>query len=96
MILMRLPFLLMMLAGFFLTFLFHSHVVSNDATGGGAENGVMVHEMTGHRADRRAFEAAFRFGSRNAAQRKACGNRRDHNMSHGWTLPTVFWTSGKA
>jgi hypothetical protein len=79
---MCLPIPFVLLPRFFLTLLFHSHVVSNHAARDSAENGVMVHEMSSHRADGSAFEAAFRVGRRNAAQSKARSRRRDHDMSH--------------
>jgi hypothetical protein len=88
--LMCLPIPFVLLSRFFLVLFFHSHVVSNDATGDGTENRVVVHEMSGDRTDSGALEAALRFGGGDAAQCKARSHRGDHDMSHGWTLPTVF------
>jgi hypothetical protein len=51
---------------FFFPLFFHSHVMSNRATGDGAEDGVMMHEMACDRADRRAFQATGGFRGRDA------------------------------
>jgi len=63
-------------------FFFHSHVVSNRAARDGAQDGVMVHEMTGDRANRCALQAARGFGGGDARQRKAGGDRGDNCMFH--------------
>jgi len=67
---------------FFFPFFFYSHVMSNRATGDRAKDGVMVHEMSGNCADRRAFEATGGFRGRNTGQRKAGGDRGDNDMFH--------------
>jgi hypothetical protein len=94
-ILMRLPIPLVLLLRFFLALFFYSHVVSNDAARDSTQNGMVMRDMSGNSADGSAFETAFRFGGRNTAQGEARSHRRDHDMFHGRTLPTVFGHLGR-
>ena len=92
MLIRRLVLLLsiLLLASPVLTLLFHSHVMSNHTARDGAENGMMVQEMTGHRAHGRTFEATFRLGRRNARQHQTGRDGRDREIFHNWN-PRAAW-----
>jgi hypothetical protein len=85
--LMCLPIPFVLLPRFLLALLFNSHVVSNDASRDSTQNGMMMRDMPGNRADSGSLEAALRFGGGNAAQGKASGDCRDHDMLHGRNAP---------